>query len=157
MINLNRNQAKKIQNGQLKPPPKAEQFSPNFHKLVLGWVGSIDAKGIHFAQPTSDSLMTIELSDIDALRIIYPTDPRTNPVQFRKYWELTVLSWPFWTFFFKKIFFLLHFYENPSKVLGYQGWDKILIILIPSQISEPTPNISAASVIASKIRWRVFV
>ena len=29
-------------------PPKAEQFSPKFHKLVLGLV---DAKGIHFAQP----------------------------------------------------------------------------------------------------------
>ena len=29
---------------------------------------------------------------------------------------------------------MLHFYENPSKVLGYQGWNKILIItLISSQ------------------------
>ena len=36
---------------QKKPPPKAEQFSPKYHKLVLGWEGSIDIKGIHFAQP----------------------------------------------------------------------------------------------------------
>ena len=31
--------------------PKAEQFTPKFHGLVLGLVGLIDAKGIDFAQP----------------------------------------------------------------------------------------------------------
>jgi hypothetical protein len=32
-------------------PPKAEQLSPKFYKLVLGLVESIDAKGIDVAQP----------------------------------------------------------------------------------------------------------
>ena len=31
--------------------PKAEQFPPKFHGLVLGLVGLIDAKGIDLAQP----------------------------------------------------------------------------------------------------------
>ena len=31
--------------------PKAEQFLPKFHGLVLGLVGLIDAKGIDLAQP----------------------------------------------------------------------------------------------------------
>ena len=31
--------------------PKAEQFPPKFHGLVLGLVGLIDAKGIVLAQP----------------------------------------------------------------------------------------------------------
>ena len=31
--------------------PKAEQFPPKFHGLVLGLVGLIDAKGIDVAQP----------------------------------------------------------------------------------------------------------
>ena len=30
--------------------PKAEQFSPKFHGLVLGLVELVDAKGIDFAQ-----------------------------------------------------------------------------------------------------------
>ena len=30
--------------------PKAEQFPPKFHGLVLGFVGLIDAKGIDVAQ-----------------------------------------------------------------------------------------------------------
>ena len=34
-----------------QPPPKAEQLSPKFYKLIIGWVGLIDVKGIHFAQP----------------------------------------------------------------------------------------------------------
>ena len=62
MTNFHGNEAKKnyfekeIQNGQLKktefqPPPKAEQLSQKFHKLDLGWVELIDAKGIHFALP----------------------------------------------------------------------------------------------------------
>jgi hypothetical protein len=37
-------------NWVFQPPPKTEQFSRKFHKLVLGWVGSIDGKGIDFAQ-----------------------------------------------------------------------------------------------------------
>ena len=32
-------------------PPKAEQFPPKFHGLVLGLVVLIDAKGIDVAQP----------------------------------------------------------------------------------------------------------
>ena len=32
-------------------PPKAEQLSPKFHRLVLGLVGLIDAKGINVTQP----------------------------------------------------------------------------------------------------------
>ena len=35
--------------------PKAEQFSPKFHRLVLGIVGLIDAKGINVTQPTWSS------------------------------------------------------------------------------------------------------
>ena len=31
--------------------PKAEQFSPKFHGLILGLVELIDAKGIDVAQP----------------------------------------------------------------------------------------------------------
>jgi hypothetical protein len=31
--------------------PKAEQFPPKFHGLVLGLAGLIDAKGINVAQP----------------------------------------------------------------------------------------------------------
>ena len=47
---------KKIKNGRLKKPsfstsPKAEQFPPKFHGLVLGLVGLIDAKGINVTQP----------------------------------------------------------------------------------------------------------
>ena len=33
-------------------PPKAEQLLPKFHRLVLGLVGLIDAKGINVTQPT---------------------------------------------------------------------------------------------------------
>ena len=33
------------------PSPKAEQFPPKFHGLVLGLVGLIDAKGINMTQP----------------------------------------------------------------------------------------------------------
>ena len=31
--------------------PKAEQFPPKFHELVLGLVGLLDAKGINMIQP----------------------------------------------------------------------------------------------------------
>jgi hypothetical protein len=46
---------KKNQNGNSKKLsfstlPKAEQFPPKFHGLVLGLVGLIDAKGIDLAQ-----------------------------------------------------------------------------------------------------------
>ena len=34
-----------------QPPPKAEQFPPKFHGLVLGLVGLINVKGIDLAQP----------------------------------------------------------------------------------------------------------
>ena len=34
-------------NWVFQPSPKAEQLLPKFHKLVLGWVGSIDPKGIY--------------------------------------------------------------------------------------------------------------
>ena len=49
--------AKKFQNCRLKktdffqPPPKAEQLLPKFHRLVLGLLELIDAKGIGKAQP----------------------------------------------------------------------------------------------------------
>ena len=33
-----------------QPPPKAEQFPPKFHRLVLGLIELIDAKGIDVAQ-----------------------------------------------------------------------------------------------------------
>ena len=47
---------KKIQNGRIKKqsfqlPPKAEQLSPKFHRLVLGLVELIDAEGINATQP----------------------------------------------------------------------------------------------------------
>ena len=45
------------------------------------------------------------------------TTPRTNLWNF---FESAIID-----SFFQKIFFFIHFYENPSKVLGYQGWDKI--------------------------------
>ena len=56
MTYLNRDEAKKIQNGQLKKlsfstSSKAEQIPPKFHGFVLGIVGLNDAKGIDFAQP----------------------------------------------------------------------------------------------------------
>ena len=47
---------KKIQNGRLKKlsfstSPKAVQFLPQFHGLVIELVGLIDAKGINVTQP----------------------------------------------------------------------------------------------------------
>ena len=48
------------------------------------------------------------------------------------------------TFF--ELAILLHPHENQSKVLGYQGWDEILMIILVSSQKSPTPNISAASV-----------
>ena len=50
----------------------------------------------------------------------------------------------FWVGHFE--FFLLHPHENQSKVLGYQRWDKMLMITLISSQKSPTPNISAPSV-----------
>ena len=64
MNNLNQNEAKKnffFEKKKIKMadskiwvfqlPPKAEQLSPKFYRLVLGLVGLIDVKGIDVAQP----------------------------------------------------------------------------------------------------------
>jgi hypothetical protein len=56
--------------------------------------------------------------------------------------KLVFLVAHFGPFFKEKFFFLLYFYENPSKVLGYQEWDKILVITLISSQKSPTPNIS---------------
>ena len=50
--------------------------------------------------------------------------------------------------------FLLHFYENPSKVLGYQGRDKILINTLISSQKSPTPNMSASSVAKVMVQFQ---
>ena len=46
--------------------------------------------------------------------------------KFDNFEKLNSLSWPFWTLFFEKKMFYPH--ENQSKVLGYQGWDEILMM-----------------------------
>ena len=46
MTNFHGDEAKKNQNGRHKKSPKAEQFPPKFHGLVLGLVGLIDVKDI---------------------------------------------------------------------------------------------------------------
>ena len=45
---------------------------------------------------------------------------------------------------------MLRFYENPSKSLGYQGMDKILMISLVSSQKSTTLNILAASVLHIK-------
>ena len=56
LTNFHGNEAKKISKWPtqkkrvFQPPPKAEQFLPKFHGLVLRLVGLIDAKGIDVAQ-----------------------------------------------------------------------------------------------------------
>ena len=55
MTNFHGDEAKKIQMDDSKKlsfstSPKAEQFPPKFHGLVLGLVGLNDAKGIVVAQ-----------------------------------------------------------------------------------------------------------
>ena len=51
------NEAKKnskwpiFQNGHFSKPPILEIYLQNFHRLLLGLVGLIDAKGIDVAQP----------------------------------------------------------------------------------------------------------
>ena len=55
---------------------------------------------------------------------------------------------------------MLHHHENQSKVLGYQGWDAILMIILVSSQKSPTPNISAASVqfeINQRIQVQFFI
>ena len=44
--------------------------------------------------------------------------------------NLSFLNRPFWIFLFN--FFLLHFHENQSKFLEYQGWIKIFMITLAS-------------------------
>ena len=50
---------------------------------------------------------------------------------------------------------LLHFYENPSKALGYQGWDKILMITLISRQKSPTPKFQPQRIkeIFREIAW----
>ena len=62
--------------------------------------------------------------------------------------------------FFQQRIFLLHPHEYQSKVLGYQGWDEILMIILVSSQKSPTPNISAASVqfeINQRIQVQFFI
>ena len=65
-----------------------------------------------------------------------------------KFWRNLLSFWRSWKtqffwvghfdFFFNNFFFLLHFHENQSKVLGYQEWVEILMItLVFSQKSLP--------------------
>ena len=65
--------------------------------------------------------------------------------KFDNFEKLNSLSWPFWTLFFEKK--MLYPHENQSKVLGYQGWDEILMITLVSSQKSTTPNILAASVL----------
>ena len=51
MTDFHGDQAKKIQNGRFSKSPILKKFLRKFHKLVLGLVGLIDAKGIDVAQP----------------------------------------------------------------------------------------------------------
>ena len=88
----------------------------------------------------SDSLTTTQVEPHQCpshLSILLILDPIS---------EIFAKERPFWTYFFKNKFFLLHFYENPSKVLEYQGWYKILMITLLSSQKSPTPNLSAHSV-----------
>ena len=82
------------------------------------------------------------------------TNPRTNPWNFQNFsfrigdfekctfFESAILKF----FFGKKKIFLLNFYQNTWKFIGWQGIFEILMItLVYSQKSVP-PNISACSV-----------
>ena len=53
-------------------------------------------------------------------------------------------------------FFFASSHENQSKVPGYQGWDKILMITLISSQTLPTPNISAASVYLKTYNVSIF-
>jgi hypothetical protein len=48
-------------------------------------------------------------------------------------------------------FLLLHPYENQSKGLGYQGWDKILMITLVLGQKSHIPSISVPSVLAKQL------
>ena len=116
-------------NWVFQPPPKAEQFSPKFHKLVFGWVGSIDTKGIHFAKPkwssgcpteaqftaknTKNAFLAVNWAYIRQpddhigwtkwmpFALTDPTHPRTNLWNFGKNCSAFGGGWsrPFWIFF----------------------------------------------------------
>ena len=92
------------------------------------------------------------LSRINALHINQSYEPKDQSLKFSQiflriddFGELSFFELSILEFFFQKKYFLLHPHKNQSKVLGCQGWDKIVITLISSQKS-PTPNISAPSV-----------
>ena len=72
MTNFHGDEAKRIQNGWLKknwgfqPPPKAEQFPPKFHGLVLGLVGLIDwCEGHWCGSSCSCAFMIIKVDKAD--------------------------------------------------------------------------------------------
>ena len=116
-----------------QPPPKAEQLSPKFHELVLGWVESIDANDIHFTLSVFCSKLSLhrtvwrphKLSEMDALRINWSYLPKD---QFLKFWQQLLsfwwwlknsvfLSWPFW----KKISRIFFFAANLFKLVKVYG------------------------------------
>jgi hypothetical protein len=76
------------------------------------------------------------------------TNPRTNLWNFHKkilrIGDFKKLSF-FWVghfgFFFQKKLILFHPHENQSKVLGYQGWDKNLMITLISSQKPSTRNL----------------
>ena len=124
----------------------SKKKSCKFQRLVLGAAGLIDAKSIDLAQP-----MVVRQCGISAKRALKHQ---------KCIWATSLLqiqgpiSKDFWEFRdFEKLSFslvgqkkMLHFYENLSKVLGYQGWNKILIITLISSHKSPTSNISVVSV-----------
>ena len=100
-------------------------FLWKFHGLVLGLVGLIDGK-------------PYRLSHINALRINQSYQPKDQFMKFSQklfenwsFWKTQFLSRPFWNFNLKKKnLFLLHPYENQSKLIGYQGWVEISMITL---------------------------
>ena len=59
-----------------------------------------------------------------------------------------------WSFFKKIKKKLLHPHDNQSKVVGYQGWNKTLMIILVSSQKSPTPNILATSVgVPASTQW----
>ena len=140
LTNLSKNEAKKNfffekknskwptqKNWVFQPPPKAEQLSPKFHRLVLGLVELIDAKGINVTQSmwpwgwltkgqkqpknTKYAFLGcfcpyvrqphnhIGWATSMPFASINPTNPRTNPWNFHK--KILRIGhfekWPFWT------------------------------------------------------------
>ena len=145
---------KKIQNGRLrkfkmaaskKPhfpaPPILNIFSWDFHGLVLGLVGLIDAKGIKAQKQAKNAFFVflgcfcpyirqphdnIGWATLMPFASINPTNPRTNLWNFREkflrigdfekrcFFESAILNF----FFRKKKNFLLFSHENKSKFTG---------------------------------------